>query len=157
MVKFNSVARLSHINMKIILTQTDTTVGFLSQNAPKLCEIKSRQSSKPFIKVYKNFKVFKQDNKRVPNSQKNRIRRLKKTTFVVNNFAFRISDDAMYSSFLRQNTWNYSTSANESTKKFSRVFCEEKADIIVENKKRLFEDKASKLYKINNKKIKRLR
>jgi len=157
MVKFNSVARLSHINMKIILTQTDTTVGFLSQNAPKLSAIKSRESTKPFIKVYKNFKVFKQDNKRVPNSQKNRIRRLKKTTFVVNNFAFRISDDAMYSSFLRQNTWNYSTSANESTKKFSRVFCEEKADIIVENKKRLFEDKASKLYKINNKKIKRLR
>jgi len=157
MVKFNSTARLSGINSKVILTQTDTTVGFLSQDALKLCDIKSRQSSKPFIKVYKNFKTLKQDKKRVPNAQKNRVRRLKKTTFIVKNFAFRVADDPLPSSFLRKLQWKYSTSANESTKNFSRIFCEEKADIIIEDKNKLFEGKASKLYKINNKKIKRLR
>jgi len=157
MVKFNSASRLFSINKNILLTQTDTTVGFLSQDAAKLCDIKSRTSTKPFIKVYKTFKALKQDHKRVPNRQKNRVRRLKKTTFIVKNFAFRVSDDVMSSSYLRQNEWSFSTSANQSGKKFSRSFCEQKADIIIEDKKTLFEGQASKLYKINNKKIKRLR
>ena len=157
MVKFNSTSRLPVIDTKIILAQTDTTVGFLSQDALKLSGIKSRQPSKPFIKVYKNFKSLKLDKKRVPNTQKNRVRRLKKTTFIVKNFSFRVSKDSLHSSFLRQLQWNYSTSANESTKSFSRIFCEEKTDIIIEDKNRLFEGEASKLYKINNKKIKRLR
>jgi len=157
MVKLNSASRLFSINKNILLTQTDTTVGFLSQDTTKLCDIKSRTSTKPFIKVYKTFKALKQDHKRVPNRQKNRVRRLKKTTFIVKNFAFRVADDVMSSSCLRQNEWNYSTSANESGKSFSRSFCEQKADIIIEDKKTLFEGQASKLYKINNKKIKRLR
>ena len=157
MVKFNSTARLPGIATKVILAQTDTTVGFLSQNSLKLSDIKSRPSSKPFIKVYKNFKALKQDKKRVPNAQKNRIRRLKKTTFIVKNFSFRVAEYSLHSSFLRQMKWSYSTSANESKKNFSRIFCEEKADIIIEDKNRLFEGKASALYKINNKKIKRLR
>jgi tRNA A37 threonylcarbamoyladenosine synthetase subunit TsaC/SUA5/YrdC len=38
--------------MSVILTQTDTTVGFLSQDALKLYEIKSRNTTKPFIKVF---------------------------------------------------------------------------------------------------------
>ncbi|WP_457748256.1 hypothetical protein [Sulfurimonas sp.] len=157
MVKLNGTSRLPDINSKILLTQTDTTVGFLSQNAPKLCDIKSRDNAKPFIKVYKNFQALKRDYKRVPNTQKNRIRRLKKTTFIVKNFSFRVAEDSLHSSVLRKFSWNYSTSANKSTKNFSRVFCEEKADIIIEDKNGLFEGKSSKLYKINNKKIKRLR
>lgn len=157
MVKFNSTSRLPVIETKVILAQTDTTVGFLSQNSLKLSDIKSRQPSKPFIKVYKNFKALKADKKRVPNAQKNRIRRLKKTTFIVKNFSFRIAGSSLHSSFLKQMQWSYSTSANESRKNFSRIFCEEKADIIIEDKNRLFEGKASTLYKINNKKIKRLR
>lgn len=157
MVKLNSPSRFSDINSNVILTQTDTTVGFLSQDAPKLCKIKSRENTKPFIRVYKNFKAFKKDKKRVPNTQKNRIRRLKKTTFIVKEFAFRVAEDKLHSSVLRKFSWSYSTSANESKKNFSRIFCEEKADIIVEDKNRLFEGKASKLYKINNKKMKRLR
>ncbi len=157
MVKLNSTSRLPSINSKIILTQTDTTVGFLSQDAIQLSAIKSRHDSKPFIKVYKSFQALKQDNKRVPKSKKNIIRRLKKTTFIVKNFSFRIAGDFLSSSLLRKSSWNYSTSANQSGKNFSRIFCEEKAVIIVEDKNGLFEGKASKLYKINNKKIKRLR
>ena len=157
MVKFNSAARLFSINTNILLAQTDTTVGFLSQDALQLCEIKSRPNTKPFIVVYKNFQALKKDHKRVPNTQKNRVRRLKKTTFIVKNYAFRVAGDVTDSSFLRQNAWTYSTSANESGKSFSRTFCEQKADIIIEDKNRLFEGQASRLYKVNNKKIKRLR
>ena len=52
MVRRKSITRFSKIEMPVILTQTDTTVGFLSQNEKKLYEIKSRETTKPFIKVY---------------------------------------------------------------------------------------------------------
>ena len=143
--------------MNTILTQTDTTVGFLSGDSLKLQEIKSRDSSKPFIKVYSSLKAFKEDSNRVPSSQKSRIRRSKKTTFIIKNRAFRIASSSLNSSFLRANEWNYSTSANESDKNFNREFCESKADIIIEDKNSLYEGEASSLYRINSKRMERLR
>ena len=140
-----------------MLTQTDTTVGFLSQDELKLKEIKSRESSKPFIKVYKNFKILKEHAIRIPKSQKKLLRRAKQTTFIIKNFAFRVAEDSLNSSFLRSTEWNYSTSANASGKSFELKFCEEKADIIVQNNNGLFEGQASSLLKINRNKIKRLR
>jgi len=157
MVKINSNPRLLSINTKIVLTQTDTTVGFLSQNRSKLQTIKNRDSSKPFIQVYKNFKALCHDKKRVPNSKKSLLRRAKKTTFIVKGLAFRVTKDSLNSSLLREVGWNYSTSANEGGKNFKRDFCEEKTDIIIEDKNSLFEGSSSSLYKINSKKIKRLR
>lgn len=157
MVKINSITRLSPIKTQIILTQTDTTVGFSSQNEEKLKEIKTRASTKPFIKLYQNFKALTDSGVRVPNKQKNRVRRSKKTTFIVKNQSFRVAQGNLHSTVLRALKWNYSTSANESGKSFCRNFCEEKADIIIEDKNSLFEGQASKLYKINEKKLKRLR
>jgi tRNA A37 threonylcarbamoyladenosine synthetase subunit TsaC/SUA5/YrdC len=138
----------------VILTQTDTTVGFLSQDASQLQNIKSRSSLKPFIKVYKNFNALQL---RIPKTQRKLLRRAKKTTFIVKDTAFRVAEDKLNSQILRKSLWNYSTSANESGKKYDRDFCIEKADIIIENKSTLFEGKASKLLKINAKKIRRLR
>ena len=143
--------------MKVILTQTDTTVGFLSQDAVKLQEIKSRKPSKPFIKVYKNFKALLASGHRVPDKYKNNIRRSKKTTFIVNNRAFRVADSSLDSQILRDKLWHYSTSANESGKNFDPDFCIEKADIIIENKEGLSENSSSSLYKINHKKRKKIR
>ena len=142
--------------MSVILTQTDTTVGFLSQNMRELQSIKKRPLNKPFIKVYTTLKNFKNDANRVPNKQKNRVRRLKKTTFVLNNNAFRVAPHKLSSTLLCE-PWYYSTSANESSKKFNRLFCESKADIIIENKELLYEGISSSLMKINAQKIKRLR
>ena len=51
MVKSKITARLSSISGSVVLTQTDTTVGFISQNSKKLYEIKSRKETKPFITV----------------------------------------------------------------------------------------------------------
>ena len=143
--------------MSVILTQTDTTVGFLSQNAKKLYEIKSRENSKPFIKVYQNFKSFLNDGNRVPASQKVLVRRAKKTTFIIKNQAFRIAKIELDSQILREITWFYSTSANQANKNFNREFCESKADIIIEDKKGLSENSSSNLLKINNIKKRKLR
>ncbi|QSZ43068.1 hypothetical protein GJV85_04785 [Sulfurimonas aquatica] len=143
--------------MNVILIQTDTTVGFLSEDEKKLYEIKSRETTKPFIKVYKSFSALKQNSIRVPSPLKSKVRRSKKTTFIVKNRAFRVAQDTLNSSVLRKIAWNNSSSANESGKAYERNFCEEKADIIIEDKKGLYEGKPSNLYKINLKKIKRLR
>ena len=156
MVQLSSSSRFSSINSLVILTQTDTTVGFLSQNAQQLQKIKSRDNTKPFIKVFLDFQNFKEKH-RVPNGQKKLVRRAKRTTFIIKNKALRIAKTPLYSAYLEHLKWSYSTSANESGKNFERTFCEAKADIIVEDKNSLFEGKASKLYKLNNKKIKRLR
>lgn len=157
MVSISSNTRLSRLSVKVVLTQTDTTVGFLSQDAKKLKEIKSRESSKPFIKVYKNFKTLLDSSHRIPTKFKNSVRRSKKTTFIVKNRAFRVAQDSLDSQILRDAQWNYSTSANESNKNFDRIFCEEKTDIIVENKDGLSELSSSSLYKINHAKRRKIR
>jgi tRNA A37 threonylcarbamoyladenosine synthetase subunit TsaC/SUA5/YrdC len=157
MVKINSNSRLFSISTKIVLAQTDTTVGFLSQDEANLALIKKRPSFKPFIKVYKNFSALSCDNKRIPNTKKREVRRAKKTTFIVKGLAFRVAKDILNSSYLRKVDWNYSTSANETGKNFHRDFCEEKADIIIEDRGSLREGTSSSLYKINNKKRKRIR
>ena len=157
MVEINSTSRFFSINTKVILTQTDTTVGFLSQDADKLQTIKSRSNSKPFIKVYKNFQALKKAGQRVPNRLKKELRRASKTTYIVKDKAFRVVQDRLHSQLLHKTTWNYSTSANETAKNFDREFCTQKADIIIEDKNSLHEGKSSKLYKINSLKKVRLR
>ncbi len=157
MVSFTSYTRLSRISVKVILTQTDTTVGFLSQDEKKLQEIKSRKSSKPFIKIYKNFKESMASGHRVPNRFKNTLRRSNGTTFIIKNRAFRVSSNSLDSQILKELSWHYSTSANETNKNFNREFCEKKADIIIENKDGLRELSSSSLYKINNIKRKKVR
>ena len=142
--------------MSVILIQTDTTVGFLSQNEKRLHEIKSRDTSKAFIKVYPNFTSFKKDKNRVPNTHKSKVRHSNKTTFIVKNRAFRVANHKVNSSLVNAE-WYYSTSANETSKSFNRLFCEEKADIIIEDKESFHEGKASTLLKINSKKMRKLR
>jgi len=143
--------------MSVILTQTDTTVGFLSQNAAKLFEIKSRDTSKPFITIYPSLQQLKKTSKRIPTKYKNLVRRSKKTTFIVKNQAFRVVKPSLHSQLLRDLSWYYSTSANESSKHFNREFCELHADIVIEDERGLFEDSSSTLLKINKKSIRKLR
>lgn len=157
MVRCKSTARFSSINNYVILAQTDTTVGFLSQDAKKLYKIKSRDSSKQFIKVYKDFKTLLNFKYRIPQNKKNLVRRSKKTTFIIKDKAFRITKSNLNSTILDNLKWSYSTSANESGKNFDKDFCEEKADIIIEDINGLQENNSSSLLKLNNYKIRKLR
>jgi len=154
MVRCKSNTRFLSIKSLVILTQTDTTVGFVSQNHIKLSKIKSRPESKPFIKVYNSLSHIKT---RVPKSKKNLVRRSKKTTFIVKSTAFRIDASYKNSQVLRDLEWHYSTSANEVGKNFQKEFCEDKTDIIIEDKNGLHELASSKLLKINDCKIRSLR
>lgn len=157
MVRCTSTPRFSSVTVSVILAQTDTTVGFLSQNAQKLYEIKSRKTSKPFIKVYADFKNFLACGNRVPTNRKNLIRRSKQTTFIIKNRAFRVTASSLNSQIFRNQKWYFSTSANEHGKKFDRDFCITKADIIIEDKYGLQEKISSSLIKINNVKRRKIR
>ncbi|MDQ7044558.1 MAG: hypothetical protein Q9M32_01400 [Sulfurimonas sp.] len=157
MVESKSTARLFSISRSIVLTQTDTTVGFVSQNKTQLEIIKSRDTSKEFLKVFSSFKELAFTSLRIPPKHKNTLRRSKRTTFIVKSRAFRIAQYPSNSQILRDLKWNYSTSANERSKNFVFSFCEDKADIIIEDKNGLRENSSSHLIKINNLKKVRIR
>ena len=97
----------------IYLVQTNTTVGFLSQNLEKLNQIKKRPPNKKFLRVVDSFsllprvsKKFRKSVRRTPN----------KITYVIQNEAFRVIKDKNHLKFLKKFHWLYSTSANESGK-----------------------------------------
>ena len=140
----------------VILAQTDTTVGFLSQSAEKLARIKDRKSDKPFLKNIFSLKELKKSI-RIPQNRKKEIRRAKKTTYIIKNQAFRVARFPASSALFRNAGWFYSTSANKSGKKFDYNFAKEKADIIVINEVGLFESDPSRLIKCNERKKVRLR
>ncbi len=140
----------------MILAQTDTTVGFLSQDPHKLASIKKRDKTKPFLKNIFSLKTLK-ESLRIPKNRKKEVRRAKKMTFVVKNRAFRIASFPVESTVFRRLKWCYSTSANRANEKFDPLYANEKADIIIQNPIGLFESKASKIIKINATKKVRLR
>jgi len=141
----------------VILAQTDTTVGFLSQNASRLSQIKERPTHKPFIKSFDSLRRYQTMGGRVPQAFKNRIRRTKNTTFVINNQAIRIVTHGEHHMLLQKYGWLYSTSANEKSQSFTLDFAIKKSDLIVEGARGLFEGPSSDIYKMNTQKIKQLR
>ena len=142
---------------KIYLTQTDTTVGFLSQNKEKLNYIKNRSLNQPILREVDSLETLK-SFVRVPKIHKNRVRRSKKTTFIFpNGESFRVVRDSRHLEFLKKFKWMYSTSANLHGKNFNEKWAREAADVIVEDKRGFVEGKASNIYKLSKSKITKVR
>lgn len=142
---------------RVFLVQTDTTVGFLSQNASKLEAIKSRPPGKPFLKVFSDLKTFASAGGRVPPGHRSTVRRAERTTFVVNGQAFRIVKEIRHRRFLKRYGWMYSTSANQSGRPFDRNFCESRAECVIEDFRGLHERAASSIMRLGRIKTRRLR
>jgi len=140
---------------KVFLTQTDTTIGFVSQNADRLTTIKKRPPHKHYIKAVNSLETLKSFT-RVPNIHKNALRRAKKTTFIMpNGHSYRIVKDSHHLLLLNRLKWAYTTSANLSNKAYNETFAKEATDVIIEP---LHETKnASNIYKLGNSAIKRIR
>jgi len=116
----------------VFLTQTDTTIGFVSQNADKLTAVKQRPPHKHYIKAVNSLHTLKSFT-RIPCKHKNRVRRSKKTTFILpNTYSYRVINDKHHLLLLNRLIWAYTTSANLSNQPYNEVFAREKADIIVE-------------------------
>ena len=143
--------------MSIILAQTDTTVGFLSNDAKALQTIKKRPADKQFLKVYPSLKMLVDDGHRVPSLHKTRVRRAKKTTFIINNQAIRVVKDDKHLLVLQKFGPLYSTSANKSAQAFDKEFCIINSDISIEDARGFYESQPSFLYALGKTKKRRIR
>ncbi|MEA3374216.1 MAG: hypothetical protein U9Q62_11085 [Campylobacterota bacterium] len=142
---------------KVLLAQTDTTVGFLSKNSDALIRVKERPSHKQFLKVYAQWKTFKADGGRIPKAQRSYLRRAEKTTFIIKGNAYRVVNSGEHHNLLRPYGWLYSTSANQSGKEYERSFCEASADIIVEDFRGFKESLPSSIELLGKRKRRKLR
>lgn len=140
----------------LFLAQSDTTLGFLCQNASKINLAKGRKSQKVLIEV--DSLATLRTLSRIPQKHKNMIRRIKKTTFIYpKGQAIRVIRDFWHLRFLSSKRWLYSSSANPTKKSYDLSFAHQKADVIIQDKRGFFEGKPSKIYKINTHSLKRIR
>jgi len=142
----------------VYLAQTDTTVGFLSFCDKKLAKVKGRDPKQKTLKVVDSFNTLK-EKVRVPNRYKKRLRRSKKTTYIYpNGLSFRVVDpNSDHHSFVKKFGTLFSTSANRTKKDFEEDFAVKNSDIVLYTKDGFNQNRSSTIYKINNKKIIRLR
>lgn len=143
------------LKSKVFLTQTDTTIGFISQNAERLTQIKQRPPHKHYIKAVNSLSTIK-SMARIPSSHKNRVRRSQKTTFIMpNGHSYRVIRDKHHLLLLDRMKWAYTTSANLSGSEYNEMFAKEHADVIITPLKETKE--ASKIYKLGKTTLKRIR
>jgi tRNA A37 threonylcarbamoyladenosine synthetase subunit TsaC/SUA5/YrdC len=141
----------------VFLAQTDTTIGFLSQNAQKLTQIKERPPHKYYIKALPSLHVLKTFT-RVPDRHKNRVRRAKRSTFVFpDGHSYRVVRDSEHLQLIEKFGWMYTTSANLSGEAFDEIFARKAADVIVGTLSKRDSNQASSILKLNNINIKRMR
>ncbi len=142
---------------KVILTQTDTTVGFLSTNPKKLSYAKKRDINQPFLLCVDTFEKQKKLS-RTPKKYRPYVRRSKKTTFLYpNKNAIRVVTDNLHNQLLKKFDFLYSTSANENKKEFFLPYAIEQADIIIETSNNFLENPPSPIIKLSKFKITYLR
>jgi len=143
---------------KVFLAQTDTTVGFLSSNDKKLSLIKQRDTNQKTLQVVDSFKTLKQFV-RVPKKFRNKVRKSKKTTFIYPNaLGFRVIDSSSsHHNFIKKSNFLYSTSANLTKQSFNEEFAVNSADVIVYTKQNFSSMNSSLIYKVNGRKLKRIR
>jgi len=142
---------------RVYFAQTDTTAGFLSQDAARLAAIKGRDPKKPFLREADSLATLK-NFARVPKKHKKLVRRARRTTFVYpNGEALRVVFDEAHLRFLRRFGWMYSTSANRSGEGFDPEFAKEAADVVVEDERGFFEGKPSKIVRLGKRRKKRVR
>jgi len=140
---------------KIFLTQTDTTIGFVSQNAGRLTAVKQRSKHKHYIKAVDSLATLKHFT-RIPDLYKKRVRRALKTTFIFpDGYSYRVIKDTHHLLLLNRLKWAYTTSANLSNMPYDPSFAIPAADVVVSPLKESQE--ASPIYRLGKYQIKRIR
>jgi tRNA A37 threonylcarbamoyladenosine synthetase subunit TsaC/SUA5/YrdC len=142
---------------KLFLTQTDTTVGFLSNDIKKLANAKNRDIDQPFLICVDSYKKLNQLT-RVPKKHRKLVRNSSKISFIYpNNKAIRVVKDPYHVRFLKKFDFLYSSSANKNRERFDIKYAKYVADIIIEDQRGLYEGEASKIFKLTKKRIQKLR
>ena len=143
--------------MYLFLAQSDTTAGFLSKSKDRILLAKQNTQDKPILLESHTLFLIKKYSK-IPQIINKAIRRSKKTTFIFqNNRSFRLVNDGLHSRFLEDFGLLYSSSANLHKHTFDLNFAINKADVLVVDKRGIFESSPSKIFKIKKNKIKKIR
>lgn len=85
------------------------------------------------------------------------LRRAKQSTYIIKNEAIRIVSQGAYHNLLKPYGWLCSTSANASGERYDPVFAFQKADIVIEDARGLFEATPSRIHKLSRIKKRRIR
>ncbi|WP_095278092.1 hypothetical protein [Helicobacter sp. 11S02629-2] len=137
----------------VYLAQTDTTLGLLSTNEAILNHTKNAPSKKKLLTQFVNFKKL-----RIPSAFKSHVRHAKRQSFIIKGKSFRVSKDTNFNLFLKFfESGLYSSSANMHKGEFSLEFAKSVADVYVLDKRGFKKHKASKIYKLNASRMRRLR
>ncbi len=141
---------------KVYLTNTDTTIGFISQDAATLTKIKKRPLFKQYIKAVDSLSTLK-SFARIPRKYKNMVRRASKTTFILQNGeSYRVIKDKHHLKLISRLKWAYTTSANISGKEYDEKWARSAADEVIEpidaDRK-----KPSSIYKLGKKRVLKIR
>jgi tRNA A37 threonylcarbamoyladenosine synthetase subunit TsaC/SUA5/YrdC len=145
------------IKETLFLTQTDTTVGFLSLSPMRLAKAKKRDINQPFLCCVDTFSKQKKLT-RTPKKFRSFVRRSKKTTFLYpNKKAIRVVKDTHHNQLLKKFDFLYSTSANEHQKSFCLSYAISEADIVIETPHGFEEKPPSPILKLSKKRVSPLR
>ena len=140
----------------LYLTQTDTTIGFVSQNSSKIDQAKKRLPNKHYIRVVNSLDTLKEFT-RIPQMHKNRIRRATKSTFISpHGDSFRVVKSTRHNLLLDRVKWLYSSSANLSGEEYDASYAKDNTEVVVSlrgSKK----GSASKIYLLGHKRLKTIR
>ena len=140
----------------LYLTQTDTTIGFVSQASNKIDKAKNRKPNKHYIKVVNSLETLKTFT-RVPHKHKNRLRRAKRTTFIMpNGLSFRVVKESEHNLLLDRLKWVYSSSANLSGEAYDEVYAKNNGEVIVSSPRQQ-NGQASKIYQLSQTNIRSIR
>lgn len=143
-------------NTALFLAQSDTTAGFLSKDRDIISRAKQRPKDKQILVESSNIAFIKANNK-IPKALAKAIRRAKKSTFILpNKNAFRVIRDELHLQLLCPFKALYSSSANLANKPFSYKYAYDRADIIVLDKRGIYEDTPSVIFKARHR-LKRIR
>ena len=116
----------------LFLSDTDTTLGFLSRSAARLDRAKERPSSKPYITVYPSLASMGRRH-RIPTAFRKRVRRSRRQSFITpRGRSFRVVKDPRHLLLLKRLEWAYSSSANLSGRAYDEAYARSAADVVVE-------------------------
>jgi len=151
----NKKKRFDVFQDKVFLTATDTTIGFVSQDADRLTRIKVRPPHKHYIRAVDSLQTLRYFT-RVPSAHKKALRRAKRTTFIMpDGNSFRVVKDPHHLLLLGRMKWAYTTSANRSGRGYDEAFALSHADVIVAPLQE--RSQASKIIKLGKHRRKRIR
>jgi len=140
---------------KLFLTQTDTTIGFVSQDASKIDKAKRRLPDKHYIRTVDSLRTLKKFT-RVPEQHKNRVRRAKRVTFIINGNSYRVVKDEEHNLLLNRVGWFYSSSANLSGESYSQAYAEKETEVLVSFPRKSV-GQSSTIYRLGVKNLKSIR